>query len=82
MANVKDILDQINAKTDSIGATVTAEAEDIGSIKALIQKLKDGQTDPALAIQAQEALDKLTAVEGNLNQVPSDLDATGKDGKV
>ncbi len=82
MANVKDILDQINAKTDKIAVDVTDAKEDLVAIKELIQTLKDGQTDPTLEAAAQEALDKLSGVETGLAEVAADLDATGKDGKV
>ncbi len=64
MATVKETLAAINIKTDEMAA-------DIVDVKAIVQKLKDGQTDPALEALAQEALDKLTPVA-------ADLDGMGK----
>lgn len=78
MATVQETLAAIDAKTDEIAADVAAEAADVVAVKALIESLKAGQTDPALAAQAQAALDKLTSVEANLKAVETDLNATGK----
>lgn len=79
MATVKETLAAIDAKTNDIATDVASVRTDIGEVKTLVQKLKDGQTDPALEAQAQAVLDKLTGAEGDLKSTETDLSAVGKD---
>ena len=62
MAGLKENLDAIDKATNAI-------AEDIGTVKVIIEKLQAGQTDPALIAQAEEAVKKLEAAEADLRNV-------------